>query len=395
MCCGCRNCVNVCPEKAVSFATDKYGFEFPSVDPDLCKECNLCSVACPALSELFNEKHYKSGIAYALDSKTKYHGSSGGLFGVFAKQTLLDGGIVFGAAFDSHLKLKTSFAENEEDLFPLYKSKYLLCDTADSFVKMQTELEKGRNLLYCSSPCQISALRLFLGKEYKNLLTVDFVCHGVGSQEFFDKSINHLEKQLSAKILSFNFRYKKGNAASHYYYYYYERDGAKFKKSDLYLSFPYYNAYEKQLICRDSCYLCKYAVESRVSDITIGDFHNIRKYDKSIDRLAGVSMFVCNTEKGNEFFEKVSPKMFVKSLEWEELRINNRFSNDNKNIPKSHETFMQAMVSSAFDKVVHDFLRPIKDWKWLIYYKSPKKIRDLLVYIHDKMPLIIGKFIRN
>ena len=32
-------------------------------------------------------------------------------------------------------------------------------------------------------------------KEYENLLTIDFICHGVGSQELFDRSIVYYENK--------------------------------------------------------------------------------------------------------------------------------------------------------------------------------------------------------
>ncbi|NLG02910.1 MAG: 4Fe-4S dicluster domain-containing protein, partial [Clostridia bacterium] len=316
-CCGCRTCITVCPVDAISFVIDKYGFEFPIIEQTKCLNCGKCELVCPALHVVTGNERYSCGAACALDSNIKKQGSSGGLFGVFAKRILVGNGIVFGAAFDQDLKLKTASAENEKELEPLYKSKYILCDTNNQFARIHKELTSGRDVLYCSSPCQIAALKLYLGENHENLLTVDFVCHGVGSQSLFDKSIAFSQKKLDCTIKKVIFRYKFKNASSHYYYYYYcEKENQSFEKRDIYLSFPYYNAYCKQLLCRDCCYYCQYATEGRASDVTIGDFHRIERYNKTIDRMAGVSMYLCNTKKGQKFFDSLSDKLYVEKMDW-------------------------------------------------------------------------------
>lgn len=277
-CCGCRACLQKCKFDAISFVVDTYGFEYPKIDSTHCIHCGLCENACPIINNMQSSDSGLCGMAYALDKETKFNGSSGGLFGIFAEIVIAQGGVVFGAAFDENLKLKTTKAETIEELIPLYKSKYLLCDTSYQFSAIETELKRNRIVLYCSSPCQISALKLYLQKEYDNLLTLDFVCHGVGSQSLFDKSIAYTEEKEGIEIKTVTLRYKKSNASSHYYCYDYLKGGEFHERSDLYFSFPYYNAYCKQLVCRDSCYDCKFATRERVGDITIGDFHSIEKY---------------------------------------------------------------------------------------------------------------------
>ncbi len=377
-CCGCRTCKTICKFNAISVITDKYCFEQMSVDKNKCVECRMCEKVCPILNVQSSSERHSCGAAYALDNNIKFWGSSGGLFGVFSRQIILDGGCVYGAAFDNNLKLKTTSAETLNDLVPLYKSKYLLCDTDDKFIEIKLRLDKGKKVLYCSSPCQVAALKLYLKKNYENLLTVDFVCHGVGSQVLFDKSIEYSEKKLSAKIRNVVFRHKNKNASSHYYLYSCEKNkGKKFYKQDLYLSFPYYNAYCKQLICREGCYTCKYATGERCSDITIGDFHTIEKYDQSINRFAGISMFVCNSLKGELFFNSVKRYLFVKSFDWEVLKANNRFHSDGSK-PQNQREFMESIANNPFEITVKKYLQPIRDWKKLIYYKSPSFLRNIV-----------------
>lgn len=375
-CCGCRTCKTICKYKAISVVTDKYGFEQISVDTDKCRECGMCEKVCPMIHVEYGSERYSCGAAYALDADIKFQGSSGGLFGVFARHMIVEGGSVWGASFDENLILKTTSAVTLEELAPLYKSKYVLCDTNDSFIKMKARLDQGQKLLYCSSPCQIAAFKLFLKKNYDNLLTVDFICHGVGSQSLFDRSIEYSEREMSARIRKVVFRYKSKNASSHYYYYHCEDTEKSFDRQGLYLSFPYYNAYCKQLVCRECCYDCKYAVEGRTGDITIGDFHTIEKYDPAIDRFAGVSMFVCNTAKGEALFQTVREELFVEDFDWDILRRNNRFHSDGGR-PQERYDFMESVAEESFDVTVRRYLSPIRDWKRLLYYKMPAFLRNI------------------
>ena len=373
-CCGCGTCVTVCPKTAISIINDEYGFEYPYIDQNRCISCGLCEKVCPAIYQQLVNTRYQCGAAYALDEKLKFEGSSGGLFGVFARQVIHEGGIVFGAAFDAELRLKTVSAETEEELKPLFKSKYLLCNTDNQFLSIKKELGAGRKVLYCSSPCQVSALRLFLGNDYNSLITIDFVCHGVGSQSLFNKSIVWIEKTTGNKIKHFQFRYKSKGASSHYYRY--TSKGEKHTNEGLYLTFPYYNAYCKQLIYRESCYTCQYAQEERTSDITIGDFHTIERFDKTVDRFAGISMFVCNSSKGMDFFSSVREQLWIREFEWNVLKQENRFSNFNDYRPPEQTTFMKSIAEDGFEATVRRFLNPKKDWKRMLYYNSPKWARD-------------------
>lgn len=375
-CCGCRTCELVCPTQAISMQKDKYAFEMPVVHATKCIDCGKCSKVCPILnkSEVAHATHLKCGAAYALDAETKFKGSSGGLFGILAKQTLKEGGIVYGAALDENLQLKTQSASTVEELEPLYKSKYLLCDTNKKFPEIKAALESGRKVLYCSSPCQLAALKLYLKKEYSNLFLVEFVCHGVGSQTMLDKSIAYSEKKLRGKIKKVVFRYKVDKVSSHYYCYYYERNGKTYEQKGIHLTFPYYNAFGKRLVCRESCYDCEFASPDRIGDITIGDFHTIAKYNQSIDRFAGVSMFVCNTPKGVALLEQLSKELYVEEMPWDVIVKNNRFSNDEKK-PKDWDDFLSLSMTN-YSAAVTKYLNPYRDWRYY-YYKCPKFIREL------------------
>lgn len=383
-CCMCKNCLRVCKFNAINLKIDKYGFEYAILDRSKCKNCGLCDKVCPVKNINYEkERVYSAGIAYSLDEYIKRNGSSGGLFGCFAKNVIENKGCVYGASFDKKMKLKTTKAEKEEELFSMYKSKYLLCDTNSQFQSIKHDLDGDRFVLYCSTPCQIEALKLFLKKDYENLITIDFVCHGVSSQFIFDRFCQMYEQQHKCKITTFQFRKKiKNPSSSHYFSIGKIKNGKKLEKKGLYFFFPYYNAYCKQIINRPNCYDCKFATKKRVSDITIGDFHTINKYRKNINRFEGVSMFLCNTKKGELFFNRVKENLFVEKISLDTLYSNNRFTKSNseesKHLVKNSRIFLDQLLNFGITHKAKKMLFTKKDFFKIIYYKCPAFIRRIV-----------------
>ena len=107
-CTGCGLCLNSCPKNAISFKKDKEGFLYPEINPKLCVKCNKCINICPQnQKEPFATKSKRIIYYYAnaIERKTRNSGSSGGIFGVIAKNLLKSGYVIYGAAFDNNLHL--------------------------------------------------------------------------------------------------------------------------------------------------------------------------------------------------------------------------------------------------------------------------------------------------
>ena len=74
----------------------------------------------------------------------------------------------------------------------------------------------------------------------------------------------------------------------------------------------------KHIMFRHSCGACKYTNFQRPSDITIADFWGWEKTDKDINADdKGVSLVLCNTEKGQKLFDAVRDRMNVIPAELE------------------------------------------------------------------------------
>ena len=191
-CCGCAACVQLCPKSCITMEEHSLGHLFASVDSDACIRCGLCNSVCPMNNPVqktdFRQEVY---AAYSKLPSVRSRGSSGGMFETFARYLIKQGYVVYGAAFDENLRLRCTSAKSESELEPLTKSKYLQSDFSEKYHEIQSLLNCGKKVFVTATPCQISALNNYLGKAYPNLLTMDFFCHGVPSQRFFDECIRY------------------------------------------------------------------------------------------------------------------------------------------------------------------------------------------------------------
>ena len=385
-CCGCGSCSKICPQGAITISPDKAGFLYPVTDGDLCIECGLCEKICPVINHKNEENlEHKVYIAYAKNKEERFNGSSGGMFGLIAKNAIKTGATVYAAAFDENLKLRTTTAKSEEELVPLYKSKYLQNDLGNSFEEIKKKLSNGERVMFVSTPCQVYALKLFLKKEYDNLLTVDFVCHGVPSQDFFDRCKEFTEKEKNIKITDFVFRTKKTNGSTpHYFKMGYLKNGNKYEKTQLYLKDYFYTGFQKYITLRDSCYDCQFSYSNRVSDITLGDFHEVDKYIDGINRFDGISNLVTNSSKGEKVWEEIKENTVFHSLDFNLLIDNKELMCGGTVKPLLRDSFVRDLENCEFEKVVDKYLNGKKQFLKIIYYSLPNFLRKIMkrVWIH-------------
>lgn len=379
-CCGCGACSIACPKNCITMEERSLGHLFPSIDYDKCVNCGKCERVCPMLSQHNNEDFtQKAFAAYARNSDVRFEGSSGGMFGVFARKLMECGFVVYGAAFDERLKLKCTLAETKDKLHPLCKSKYLQSELTGKYIEIESRLKKGDKVLFVSTPCQVYALKQFLSKEYKNLTTIDFFCHGVPSQKFFDQCIELDRKRLGGDIKHYEFRTKKKRGSTpHYFTEVIEgRNGDK-TISDLYFESPFYAVFQKYINLRESCYHCKFAGQNRVSDITIGDFHDIDKYVRGINRFDGVSTVIVNTEKGNQLWNNCHYEINAQPMDLNQLILDGVCFGSGTERPSRRDEFLKDYQEMTMENLIRKWADPSQYWKQRIYYSMPSFLRKLI-----------------
>lgn len=199
-CCGCEACVSSCPVQCIDLVMDKEGFLYPQVDVTRCIDCGKCEKVCPELVEAGEGKATGVYAAKNPDDEVRRASSSGGIFTLLAKYVLAENGVVFGARFDKDWNVVHDYTESKEGLGAFRGSKYVQSRTGETFKQAERFLKAGRKVLFSGTPCQIMGLKRYLRREYDNLLTVDFVCHGVPSPLVWRKYIEETLVRQDEKI---------------------------------------------------------------------------------------------------------------------------------------------------------------------------------------------------
>lgn len=97
-CVGCGLCSIVCPQNCIQMEYDDKGFLVPSINTELCINCNLCIKSC-----IVNSSHSKNNyitkyyLAWHKSRRVRFESSSGGVFTALAECVLKKGGTVIGA----------------------------------------------------------------------------------------------------------------------------------------------------------------------------------------------------------------------------------------------------------------------------------------------------------
>ena len=171
-CVGCGACMNRCPKQCITMVKAKGGFLYPSIDQSLCVDCGHCQTVCPALHHeaYAAEPLPKAYVAHNLEDGALEHCSSGGIFQLLAQDTLQRGGAVFGAAFNDSFQVTHRLAETWEEAKEFQSSKYVQSTIGTAYRQTKSILDSGRPVLFTGTPCQISGLKLFLGKDEPHFL---------------------------------------------------------------------------------------------------------------------------------------------------------------------------------------------------------------------------------
>jgi coenzyme F420-reducing hydrogenase beta subunit len=381
-CCGCGTCGIVCPVNCISFIPDALGCLYPSIDRSKCIKCRKCEAVCPLRREFTDLKRgIRAFAAFSSDNKIRFRGSSGGIFESAASWVLENSGSVYACKFDKNFELKCFEANTLDEIIELTKSKYLQSSCVDAFPVMRKKIQEGLPVLFCSTPCQVAAFQGYIGtlSEADNLYLLDFFCHGVPSQWFFDKCRKYIEDKKKIKITGYEFRTKKQRGATpHYLTLKYFKNGKERIRTSPFFMDPFYLGFQKYITMRDSCYQCPYGSGGHCGDITIGDFHEIDKYVNGLNRFDGVSTVLTNTQKGEKLWKKIESGMVSYEMSMERLIEDGQIYAGGTKEPKQRAEFLHDMETLEFTAVADKWLNSKHEWKKAIYYRLPFVIRKTI-----------------
>ena len=300
-CCGCGACADICPVGAIRMVMEEEGFRYPQVDEEKCISCGQCLQVSPikAAEPQKGENLYFG--ARVKDEALRQASSSGGMFPVLAEYVFRRQGVVYGAAFREGMEVAHREARNREELEALKKTKYVQSDLEGTYRSVQARLKEDRWVLFCGTPCQARALRLFLKRPYPKLIVAALVCYGAPSPGVWASYVRYLERKSGGKMTEFYFRDKRNKDNGHTCAY--VADGRE-QTHSLYGD-VYCRMYFADYIIRPSCHVCRYCTVDRDSDFTIGDFWGMEKVRPDMEDGMGTSVVILHTKEAREIWEEL------------------------------------------------------------------------------------------
>ena len=385
-CCGCAACVQICPKQCIQLMEDNEGFLYPKIDQLACIDCGRCDLVCPVINQSEKRKPIKIYAAKNRDEQIREESSSGGIFTLIAEQVIMEGGCVFGACFDDNWGVVHDCREKIGDLGAFRGSKYLQSEVRDTYNQCKKYLKQSRKVLYSGTPCQIAGLKKFLNKDYSNLLTVDFICHGVPSpkvwqlykQELLDK-YNDIYSQNTSELTNISFRNKTEGWKKFSFI-------ANIKlstKEDVIFRETldnniYMKGFLRDLYLRPSCYECPSRNFKSDSDITIADFWGVENELKEFDDDKGVSLLMINTLKGESELSKLDSNIQLILSSYEQALRGNPSMENNPSMHKKRDSFFADLEKKKLSELIKDNINPTFKEK---IFLLKRRIRNKFLYL--------------
>ena len=363
-CCGCNACGDICGKHAISFVTDNEGFWYPEVNKELCVDCGLCDKVCPIQNKANHVERYSEPnvfAAYTKDEAIRLDSTSGGIHSMLALKMYEKDAYVGGAVYNPDHTCSQIVDNNPERLPEIRSSKYLQSNAEGVYKEIRSLLKEGKNVFFCGCPCQIHALYNFLGKEYENLVTCDFICRGVNSPKVFLKYMEMLERQFGAKATKIKFKNKKWGWHNFSMRVNFE-NGKEYCK-DRWHDLFFIGYLQAGNFTRPSCYECHFKGFPQKADITLADFWGIENIDKSMDQDKGTSLVMVNSDNGMNLFNSIKD-----NIEWQQFTMddaregNPAMEGSLQSAKPNRESFFDSLDKMHFEKQVAKFF-PLTTWK--------------------------------
>jgi coenzyme F420-reducing hydrogenase beta subunit len=350
-CTGCLACVNACNTDALTITKDEEGFYRPHIWVDKCVKCGLCENSCPVINpaKKFDEKELIVFAAWNKNSTVRAKSTSGGAFSALADVVLARGGVVFGAAYTEDLHVAHIEVSDSAGLEKLRQSKYAQSFIGDTMKQVKQRLLERKTVLFVGTPCQVNGLKNYLHRDYDNLILVDFICHGVASNDMLQTYLHWLEKKYG-KITHMSFRDKRKG--------WYDSlrviiTGGKKERVLRGKEDNYWVAYNNKYNCLQlSCYQCAMRGFPRCSDLTIADFWRIghkKPFGHKEEIEKGVSFIAVNNSKVLPLLKETSATLFMEERQISETIAGNPAAIKSSPRPESRDFIYKDMQTMEYD----------------------------------------------
>lgn len=335
-CCGCTACASACPVRCITMEADQEGFLYPHIDSEACIGCNRCERVCPIVSPV--EEAPLCQHAYVLqaeDCSMLRDSTSGGAFSLLARQVIDEGGYVYGVGYDEHGMPTHKCGSSEADIAEMRGSKYVQSALSGVFNDIHQKLDRGDRVLFTGLPCQVEGLLAFLGSRPEGLVTVDLVCHSVGSPLVYSLYRSVLGKDGFVRFKDkrpYGYQYSQisvSDVSGRVLY----RAGVE---SDVYM-----RSFFSNMNVRPSCYSCAFKKRFRQSDITIWDCYNAHSFCGEINDDRGASSVLCHTKLGVHLIQSIKNDAILQAVDADDLLRKEWAFTKSVKRPEARDAFFQ------------------------------------------------------
>ena len=356
-CTGCGACEAVCSAKALVLIKNNQGFMVPEIDEKTCTNCGLCEKICQIdnWKKTLNPKALKCYAAVNKNFEDRLKSIDGGAAYILAGKIISKGGCFCGAAWKEG-ECKHIIIDKIEDFKSMFGSKYVQSYISPAIYKEIKRLcEAGKLVCFVGTSCQVSGLKLFLGKDYKNLYIADIICHGVSPTDTFYSFLKDRGVADAAKnAINVNFRDKTDYPFNLEF-----RISLTLPEKTVYIGVneckKYGVAYLRGLVLRESCTNCNFCKLQRSGDITLGTFHNhiLGKLARRFQDGWAASQIFINNKKGIKCWNLIKGNLKTKKVKVDAHQPNLRHTSY---AHPNREKFFEQIKSSTFDETVEKFL---------------------------------------
>lgn len=302
-------CVDVCPKAAIT-VEDSVEHMNAVIDPTRCIDCGLCHRVC--------QRNHPADLLPTTESWQGWAvpevrgGSSSGGFASAILASFVDGGGAVAACRLEGSVFGFSIVSTRDELAGFAGSKYVKSDPVGIYRKVLGMLVEGRDVLFIGLPCQVSAMRNYIGLRGRratgSLYAIDLICHG-------SPSVKILRKALS----------EYGYALDDIEQIWFRRNTEYGLVADVQRLVPsgcvdrYMMAFLSGICFTRNCHSCHYATGDRVGDLTLGDSWGTELTDEEAD---GISLALVQTPKGRELLDMAG--LELRSVDYDKAVANNR-----------------------------------------------------------------------
>lgn len=307
---------------------------------------------------------------WSKDKEIRYNSTSGGVFSEFAKVILSENGLIVGARYNNKNLVEHSIVDSYAGVEELRQSKYLSSSVGDCYKRIEDELLQGKLVAFCGSPCQVAGLYSYLGKEYDNLFTMDFICRGMNSPKAFKSWMNEIETIEGKKVSKVWFKYKDGGWKTSPRRTRLDFEDGTYKVYEAEKNIYMHGYLTSNIYIRPCCGECQFKGIPRKSDVTFADFWGI---EKELDDDKGTSMLLINSNKGREYFNKIRKNMEVYQKNFDTILQGNPMFSTSVIVPAKGHDFLVALDNMVFSEAIKKYTPKTPFW-----YKIARKLKQAI-----------------